>query len=84
MHMVQKRNPVDMRIYYTQVQELGQLRNTYGRGDVAGRGSSDWCQVWGTQVYGRLHPLVQVQREPPQSLGAALPVWHETHPRNTQ
>lgn len=61
-----------------------QVRTTYEQGDVAGRGSSDWCQVWGTRVYGQLHPLVQVQRVSPQSLGAALPAWHETHPTNTQ
>lgn len=56
------------------------LRTTYVQGDVAGRGSS--CLVWGTQVYGQLRPLKQVQRVPPQSLGEVLPVWHVTHPTN--
>lgn len=56
------------------------LRTTYGQGDVAGRGSSDLCLVWDTQVYGQLRPLKQVQRVPPQSLVEVLPVWHVTHP----
>lgn len=50
---------------------------------MAGRGSFDWCQVWGTQVYGQLHPLVQAQTVPPLSLEAAMPVWHETHPKQS-
>lgn len=51
---------------------------------MAERGSSDWCQVWGTQVYGQLHPLVQAQKAPPLSLEAVLPVWHETHPTHSR